>query len=114
MSKHQIQPEYMEMSRLTQDGTAEPVSRDQILRDVRRQGNNNFPCSADHDQDWQPYPVDPYSAVCCCCCCCCCCFLTLTDPLRIQPWSQDRRNQTKSNRESEMSMESIQQRTGKK
>ena len=48
------------------------------------------------------------------CCCCCCCFLTLTDPLRIQPWSQDRRNQTKSNRESEMSMESIQKRTGKK
>ena len=47
-------------------------------------------------------------------CCCCCCFLTLTDPLRIQPWSQDRRNQTKSNRESEMSMESIQKRTGKK
>ena len=36
------------------------------------------------------------------CCCCCCCFLTLTDPLRIQPWSQDRRNQTKSNRESEI------------
>ena len=46
--------------------------------------------------------------------CCCCCFLTLTDPLRIQPWSQDRRNQTKSNRESEMSMGSIQKRTGKK
>ena len=23
-------------------------------------------------------------------------FLTLTDPLRIQPWSQDSRNQTKS------------------
>ena len=34
-----------------------------------------------------------------CGCCCCCYFLTLTDPLRIQPWSQDRRNQTKSNRE---------------
>ena len=47
-------------------------------------------------------------------CCCCCCFLTLTDPLRIQPWSQDRRNQTKSNRESEMSMESRQKRTDKK
>ena len=43
---------------------------------------------------------------------CCCCFLTLTDPLRIQPWSQDRRNQTKSNRESEMSMESRQKRDG--
>ena len=25
-------------------------------------------------------------------------YLTLTDPLRIQSWSQDRRNQTKSNR----------------
>ena len=23
-----------------------------------------FRCSADHEQDWQPYPVDPYSAIC--------------------------------------------------
>ena len=23
-----------------------------------------FPCSADHEQKWQPYPVDPYSAIC--------------------------------------------------
>ena len=52
------------MSRLTRDGTAEPVSRDQILRHTRGQGNINFPCSADHEQDWQPYPVDPYSAIC--------------------------------------------------
>ena len=51
----------MEMSRLTRDGTAEPVSRDQILRRERGQGNIHFPCSADHVQDWQPYPVDPYS-----------------------------------------------------
>ena len=103
------------MSRLTRDGTAEPVSRDQIFRHVyvlyfiatmsfagyflsvlfcllsmlisdsrfdlvwfrlscdhgwirsgsvnvkkqqqqhaRGQGNINFPCSADHEQDWQP------------------------------------------------------------
>ena len=48
------------MSRLTRDGTAEPVSRDQILRHARGQGNIHFPCSADHEQDWQPYPVDPY------------------------------------------------------
>ena len=41
-------------------------------------------------------------------------FLTLTDPLRIQPWSQDRRNHTKSNRESEVSRESRQKRTDKK
>ena len=23
-----------------------------------------FTCSADHEQDWQPYPVNPYSALC--------------------------------------------------
>ena len=51
------------MSRLTRDGTAEPVSRDQILRRERGQENNvHFPCSADQEEDWQPYPVDPYSA----------------------------------------------------
>ena len=49
------------MSRLTRDGTVEPVSRDQILRRERGQGNIHFPCSADHEQDWQPYPVDPPS-----------------------------------------------------
>ena len=51
------------MSKLTRDGTAEPVSRDQILRHVRGHGNIHFPCSADHEQDWQPYAVDPYSAI---------------------------------------------------
>ena len=55
----------MEMRRLTRDGTAEPISRDQILRHVRGQGNIHFLCSADHKQDWQPYPVDPYSAIIC-------------------------------------------------
>ena len=52
------------MSRLTRDGTAETVSRDQILSHVRGQGNIHFPRSADHEQDWQPYPIDPYSAIC--------------------------------------------------
>ena len=51
------------MSGLTRDGTAEPVSRDQILRHAGGEGNINFPCSADHEQDLQPYPVDPYSAI---------------------------------------------------
>ena len=55
----------MEMSRLTRDGTAEPVSLDQILRRERGQGNIDFPCSADHVQDWQPYHVDPYSFYMC-------------------------------------------------
>ena len=50
------------MNRLTPCGAAEPVSRDKILRRERGQGNIDFPCSADHESDWQPYPVDPYSA----------------------------------------------------
>ena len=50
------------MSGLTREGTAEPVSRDQTRRCGRRQGNKHFACSADHDQDCQPYPVDPHSA----------------------------------------------------
>ena len=49
------------MSRLTRDGTAEPVSRDQILKRERGQGKVHCPCSADHEQDWYPHSVDPYS-----------------------------------------------------
>ena len=52
------------MTRLTRDGTAEPVSRDQILRRERGQGNMYFPFSDDDLQDWQPRPVDPYAAMC--------------------------------------------------
>ena len=48
------------------DGTDEPVSRDHIiLRRERGQENINFPCSADHEQGWQPYPVDPYFCYMC-------------------------------------------------
>ena len=53
------------MSRLARDGTAEPVSRDKIFRRERGQGNIHFPCSADHEQDWQPYAIDPYSDIDC-------------------------------------------------
>ena len=56
----------MEMSRLTRDGTnTEPVSRDQILRCELGQINIYFPCSADHEQYWHPYPVDSYSYYMC-------------------------------------------------
>ena len=41
VSKHRFSLS-MEMSRLTRDGTAEPVSRDQILRHARGQGNIIF------------------------------------------------------------------------
>ena len=40
----------METSRLTRDGFAELVSRDQILRCERGQRNIQFSCSADHEQ----------------------------------------------------------------
>ena len=51
------------MSRLTRDGTAEPISLDQIIWRELGEGNIIFPCSADHEQDWQPYPVDLHSAI---------------------------------------------------
>ena len=38
------------MSRLTRDGTAEPVSRDQILRREQGHGGIHFSCSADHEE----------------------------------------------------------------
>ena len=65
VSKHQIQPKHGDASRLTRDGTAEPVSQDQILRRERGQGNIVFPCSAGHVKDWQPYLVDPHSCYTC-------------------------------------------------
>ena len=62
MSKHQTDSASLwRMSRLTRDGTAKPVSRNQILRREWREGNIIFPCPADHEQDyWQSYLVDPY------------------------------------------------------
>ena len=39
VSKYHIQPEYGDMTRLTQDVTAESVSRDQIFRRERGKGN---------------------------------------------------------------------------
>ena len=48
----------VEMSKLTRDGTAEPVSRNQMLRRERGQRIINYLCSvAGHEQDWQPCPV---------------------------------------------------------
>ena len=52
------------MRGLTRGRTAKPVTRDKILRRKRgQQQNTHFPCSAYHEQNWQPYPVDPYSAI---------------------------------------------------
>ena len=51
----------MEIRRLTtRNGTAETVLQYQImLRRVRGQVYTYFRCSADQEQDWLPYPVDP-------------------------------------------------------
>ena len=63
VSKHQIQPEYGdEQADGGRDGRT-TVSRDQILGRERGQGNIHFPCAANNEQDWQPYTVDPYSAI---------------------------------------------------
>ena len=61
VSKHLIQPEYGD----EQADAGRDCPRDQILRRERGQGNSHFSCSADHVQDWQPYPVDPYSCYMC-------------------------------------------------
>ena len=52
VSKHQIQPEYgdeqADVGRDCRTRLARP-----IIRREREQGSIHFPCSADHEQDWQ-------------------------------------------------------------
>ena len=59
--KHQIQPEYgdeqADAGRDCQTRLARPTSQVRTRTGI----NSFFSCSADHEQDWQPYPVDPYS-----------------------------------------------------
>ena len=41
-------------------------SRETIFSGAKQgQGNIDFSCSADHEQDWQPYRVDPYFCYIC-------------------------------------------------
>ena len=65
MLQHQIRPEYgdeqADAGRDCRTRLAKPNSR----RRERGQGNIHFLCSANHVQDWQPYPVDPYSCYMC-------------------------------------------------
>ena len=64
VSKHQIQHEYgdeqADAGRDCRSRLARPNSQAR-----GEQGNIHFLCSADHVQDWQPYPVDPYSCYMC-------------------------------------------------
>ena len=59
VSKHHIQPEYGD-EQADAGRDCQTVSRGQIFRREREQDNIHFLCPADHEQDWQPYPVDPY------------------------------------------------------
>ena len=63
--KHQIQPEYGdEQADAGQDCRA--ASRETKFSGFEQEeGNIHFSCSIDHEQDWQPYPVDPYSCYMC-------------------------------------------------
>ena len=70
------------MSRPTRDGTASNPSHETKFSGAnadREIFNIHFPCSADHVQDSQPYPVDPYS-------CCMCVTIYILNPF---PPSQD-------------------------
>ena len=60
LSKHQIQPEYGD-----EQADAGRDCRTNLARRPNSEartgtGKYSFPCSGDHEQDWQPYPVDPY------------------------------------------------------
>ena len=61
--KHQIQPEYGdEQADAGRDGRTRLARPNSQARTGT--GECYFPCSADHEQEWQPYTVDPYSAIC--------------------------------------------------
>ena len=64
VSKHHIQPSVENEQADAGRDDRKPVSRGQILRRERGQGHIHFLYSVDQGQDWQPYPVDPYSVMC--------------------------------------------------
>ena len=60
VSKHQIQPEYGdEQADAGRDCRTRLASHNSRARTGT--GEKHFSCSADHEQNWQPYTVDPYS-----------------------------------------------------
>ena len=65
VSKHQIQPEYGDEQADAGRDRRNRLARRNSQARTRTGKYIHFPCSADHDQDWQPYPVDPYSCYKC-------------------------------------------------
>ena len=65
VSKHQIQPEYGdEQADVGRDYCRTRLARPNSQAQTRI-GKINFPCSADHEKDWQPYPVDSHPCYIC-------------------------------------------------
>ena len=66
VSKHQIQPEYGdEQADAGRDCRTRLARPNYQARTGTAKYLFHFPCSADHEQDWHPYPVDPYSLATC-------------------------------------------------
>ena len=64
VSKHQIQPEYGdEQADAGRDG-GNPSRETKFSGAYGDREIFISPCSADHEQDWQPHPVDPYLVLC--------------------------------------------------
>ena len=63
VSKHHIQPEYGD-EQADAERDCRTVSRGKFSGANGNRENIHFPCSVDHEQDWQPYPVDPSLVTC--------------------------------------------------
>ena len=61
VSKHQIQPGCGEWAGWGWTGPPN-LTRETKLSGAKGDRKFRFPCSADHEQDWQTYPVDAESA----------------------------------------------------
>ena len=73
VSKHQIRPEYGDEQANAGRDCRNRLARPNFQARTRTGEYMNFPCSAEHEQDWQSYPVDPYSCYIYMCDNTCCC-----------------------------------------
>ena len=55
VSKHQIQPEYRDERADAERNCRTRLERPNYQARTGTEKNIHFPCSADHEQDWQPY-----------------------------------------------------------
>ena len=63
VSKHHIQPECGERAGWRWTGRPNPYRENKLSEARTGTWSNYFPCSANHEKDWEPCPVDPYSAI---------------------------------------------------